>query len=201
MLKLYYGRRPAAETDKLIALLPPWRQENLSRLRNESARLSSLGAGLLWRRVMEQNGVDFMQPVRRLGAGKPVFASGGVWFSLSHSGALCLCALADAPVGADVQETRAVKLSVARRFCPGERAYLEALPNALQNGALMALWARKEAWVKAVSEERMVALDEYDVLTGADWMFSDFRIEGCYAAVCGRETAERPQLIEIDQTK
>lgn len=201
MLKLYYSRRPAAESDALIALLPPWRRENLARLKNESARLSSLGAGLLWRRVMELHGIDPARPVYKLEAGKPVFQSGGVWFSLSHSGALCLCALADAPVGADVQEARAVKLSVARRFCPNERAYLEALPEGEQNGALMALWARKEAWVKAVSDGRMVALDEYDVLAEGEWIFSDHRIEGCYAAVCGRETAAAPRLIEIDQMK
>lgn len=198
MVKLYYARRPAAETDALVNRLPLWRREGLARLKNESARRSSLGAGLLWRRVMEQNGIDPARSVRRLAAGKPVFESGGAWFSLSHSGELCLCALSDTPVGADIQEPRVVKLSVARRFCPAEREYLTALPIALQNEALMALWARKEAWVKAVSAERMVALDEYDVLAAEGWVFTDFRIEGCYAAVCGHATAAAPQLIEID---
>lgn len=201
MLKLYYTHRPQAEHAGLIEQLPAWRQENLSRLKNESARRSSLGAGLLWRRVMEENGLDPFQPVRRLEAGKPVFDHGERWFSLSHSGELCLCALADASVGADVQQVQPAKLSIARRFCPAEREWLLSLPDSEQNGALMALWARKEAWVKAVSEERFVALDEYDVTAGGSWIFSDFRIEGCYAAVCGRETAAQPQLIEIDQMK
>lgn len=198
MLKLYYAHRPEAESAGLIARLPPWRREALARLRNENARLSSLGAGLLWARVMEENHINTAAPVCILGAGKPVFAGAGPWFSLSHSGSLCLCAVADTPVGADVQELRAAKLSIARRFCLDERAYLESLPPDRQNEALIALWARKEAWVKAVSRERMVALDEYDVITETDWTFTDFRIDGCCAAVCGRETADEPQRIEIE---
>lgn len=198
MLKLYYCRRPAAESEAALAALPPWRREILRRLKNESARRSSLGAGLLWRRAMEANGLDPTQPVHRLAAGKPVLSHGGIHFSLSHSGELCLCALSDAPVGADVQEFRAVKMSVARRFCPNERDRLLATSPSEQPQALLALWARKEAWVKAVSAERMVALDEYDVLSGTEWIFTDFRIEGCYAAACGREIAARPQFIEID---
>lgn len=198
MLKLYYAYRPRAERAELIERLPPWRRENLSRLKNEGARLSSLGAGLLWRRVMEENSLDPARPVRLLEAGKPVFAQGDIWFSLSHSGEICLCALSDASVGADVQKLRPAKLSIARRFCPAERAALEALAPEEQSRALIALWARKEAWVKAVSAERMVALDEYDVTADGPWRFTDFCIDGCCAAACGHETAEAAQRIEID---
>lgn len=197
MLRLYYSRRPAAESAQLTGRLPPWRRERLAALRNESARLSSLGAGLLWRRVMEENGLDPLQPVTLLGAGKPVFARQTAFFSLSHSGDLCLCAVSDRPVGADVQEIRPVSLSVARRFCPDEREYLLALPEREQTEALTALWARKEAWVKAVSRERMVALDEYSVRAPGAWRFSDFHMENCCAAACGLEAAEEPQYIEI----
>lgn len=198
MLKLYYAYRPKTERAALIERLPLWRRENLSRLKNESARLSSLGAGLLWRRVMEENGLDPFRPVRLLEAGKPVFEQGDAWFSLSHSDEICLCALSDASVGADVQELRPAKLSIARRFCPAERERLEALAPEEQSRALIALWARKEAWVKAVSAERFVALDEYDVTTDGLWTFSDFCIDGCCAAACGRETATAPQRLEIN---
>lgn len=198
MLKLYYCRRPPAETAGAVAKLPDWRRETLARLKNENARRSSIGAGLLWRRVMEENGLDPARPVHWLEAGKPVFSRADAHFSLSHSGELCLCALSDAPVGADVQEARPVKLSVARRFCPDEREWLLSLAAAEQTDALLALWARKEAWVKAVSAQRMVALDEYSVRADGPWRFTDFRIDGCYAAACGHETAEAPQLLEID---
>lgn len=198
MLKLYYAHRPKSECDGLVERLPPWRREVLAPLKNDGARRSSIGAGLLWRRVMEENGLDPFAPVRRLGAGKPVFAQGDIRFSLSHSGEVCLCALSDASVGADVQELRPARLSIARRFCPAERAALEALAPEEQPRALIALWARKEAWVKAVSAERVVALDEYDVTAEGPWRFTDFCIDGCCAAVCGLETAEAAWRIEID---
>ena len=197
MLRLYYCQRPSTETAALTARLPAWRQETLDRLKNEGARRSSLGAGLLWRRVMEENGLDPNAPVRRLEAGKPVLCGGEAWFSLSHSGELCLCALADTPVGADIQKPQTARLSIARRFCPDERAYLESLPASEQNDALLALWARKEAWVKAESRERMLALDEYNVLDSGTWRFTDLRIDDCFASVCASEPSPAPVKWEI----
>ncbi len=146
---------------------------------------------------MEENGLDPDAPVRRLAAGKPVLIGGEAWFSLSHSGVLCLCALADAPVGADIQKPQTARLSIARRFCPDERAYLEALPAAEQNDTLLALWARKEAWVKAESRARMLALDEYSVLTGGAWRFTDLRIEDHFASVCANEPSPAPVKLEL----
>jgi len=196
MIRCYYARCPAPErTESLIPLLPVWRRERFEPLRHEGARRLSLCAGLLWAHAMKDSGFDPDAPVHTLPAGKPV--TDGVWFSLSHSGEGCLCAVSDSSVGADVQAPQRVKLSLARRFCPAEYDYLQALPEAEQTGALLRLWTRKEAWVKAASRDRLLSLDEYNTLSpDKSLVFSDFVLwDGSYAAVCGAGPV--PALIEV----
>lgn len=200
MLEVCYLALPApAQAQALFPQLPLWRQEKARRIRNEAAFCASVGAGILWRQVMARHGIGPETPVDFLPAGKPVLRDGELFFSLSHSGPWALCAVSDGPVGADVQEPRPARISIARRFCPAERQWLESLPPQEQNEALLRLWARKEAWVKAESRQRMLALDECSVLQPqGPWIFSDFLLpQNCPAAVCARQSAPAPQLLEI----
>lgn len=200
MLEVYCLTLPSpAQARALFSSLPPWRQEKARNIKNEAAFCASVGAGVLWQQVMARHGIKPDAPVDILPAGKPVLQDGGLFFSLSHSGPWALCAVSDGPVGADVQEPRPAKISIARRFCPAERQWLESLPPEEQNGALLRLWARKEAWVKAESRDRMLGLDKYSVLEPqSPWVFSDFLLpQGCPAAVCARQSASGLQTIEI----
>lgn len=189
--------------EALADLLPPWRRERFDRLKNAAARQESLGAGLLFSAAMRRRGIDPREPVAVLGAGKPVFAARrDAYFSLSHSGRYALCAVSDKPVGADVQALRAAKLSIARRFHPDERAWLEALPEAERHEAFFRLWTRKEAWVKAVSADQMLTLSEADVIQDIPGLlFRDYTLPGEYfAALCGADAALPGDIITIERS-
>ena len=176
--------------ESCFAELPPWRRERTERLRNPAARQESLAVGLLLGYAMEQWGLSLGEPVEVLPAGKPVFARRPeVYFSLSHSGRYAMCAISTRPVGVDVQQMRRVNLSVARRLHPGEQEWLGDQPEAERETAFFRLWSRKEAWVKAVSRERMLSLHETDVIHCLpELWFRDWELPGGYrAAVCARE--------------
>lgn len=197
-----YGAEPLSE--KEAELLPRWRRLRLERLRYAPARKASLGAGLLWRYVMERHGVSPEEPVRFLQAGKPVFAQReDVYFSLSHSGPYAMCAVSGQPVGADVQQVKPIHLSVARRFHFRERDWLAEQPQAEQTRAFFQIWTRKEAWVKAVSRDSLLSLDQEDVLHGAaGWRFEEYRLEEDYlAAVCAgqREHIQPPVQLSMEE--
>ena len=200
MVRAYLWDRAAGDPPESAAeLLPPWRRERLDRLKNENARAECLCAGLLYARAMEAWGVDPAEPVVLLPAGKPVLRDRrDVHFSLSHSGRYVLCAVSTAPVGADVQERRRVNPSIARRFCPGERARLDVLPPEAWEEAFFRLWARKEAWVKAVSGDVFLALDACDVYGPVPGLrFRDETLPGdCFAAVCASD-ADIPPFIPV----
>ena len=178
-------------TEEQAELLPRWRRRRLERLRYAPAREASLGAGLLWRYVMERHGVQPEEPVRFLQAGKPVFAQrDDLHFSLSHSGPYAMCAISSDPIGVDVQQIKPIHMSVARRFHFRERDWLAEQPRDQQNHAFFRIWTRKEAWVKAVSQDQLLGLDQEDVMHGLDgWQFGEYDLGDEYvAAVCARQS-------------
>ena len=195
MTDVFYFDLAAGELpDAAALLLPRWRRERYDALKNEQARRESLAAGLLFAAAAARRGLSPEEADRAeiLPAGKPVLEKRpDVWFSLSHSGRYVLCAVSGAPVGADVQEIRPASLGIARRFHPDERDWLSRQPEGERLTAFFRLWARKEAWVKAVSRDRMLTLDEADVIHRLPGLvFRDFSLPGGYAAaVCGEEDA------------
>lgn len=85
--------------------------------------------------------------------GKPMLP-GGPRFSLSHSGELALCAVAqDREVGVDLERLRPVPEAdhiASRWFSEDElRAYRAAI-DSLPGGAFLRVWTRREAYLKAV---------------------------------------------------
>ncbi|MCD8087870.1 MAG: 4'-phosphopantetheinyl transferase superfamily protein [Oscillospiraceae bacterium] len=186
-------------------LLPAWRRERVAGLRRPAAQEESIWTGLLWRWAMEVNGFDPDMDISCLPAGKPVAADGTVFFSLSNSGPLVLCAIGNAPVGADVQQTRPVKLTIARRFHPEEQTWLTAQPETEQERAFFRLWTRKEAWVKAASNEEFLSLSQYNVIKSLpEWVFMDYNVivknvsSRCMAALCSRGEALPAALTQIE---
>ncbi len=86
-------------------------------------------------------------------------------FNLSHSGGRAALAVASArEVGIDLERIRPVSDDLAARFfAPSEVAGLDALPKAQRLGAFFAVWARKEAYVKALGAGLTVRLDGFEV--------------------------------------
>ncbi|MFE2745353.1 4'-phosphopantetheinyl transferase family protein [Streptomyces scopuliridis] len=103
--------------------------------------------------------------------GRPVAEGREVRFSLSHSGDLALIALADTPVGADVERIPALDMvtETASALHPAEVAELAALPEADRPGGFARVWVRKEAYLKGLGTglARGLSLDYVGTGTGA----------------------------------
>ncbi|MCD8322207.1 MAG: 4'-phosphopantetheinyl transferase superfamily protein [Oscillospiraceae bacterium] len=191
--------------ENAVALLPVWRRERATGLRRPAAREESIWTGLLWRWAMEESGFDPDMDISCLPAGKPVATDGAVFFSLSNSGSLALCAIGNVPVGADVQQTRPVNLTIAKRFHPEEQAWLKAQPEAEREQAFFRIWTRKEAWVKAASKEEYLSLSQQNVIKSLpEWVFMDYNVivknvsSRCMAALCSRGETLPAALMQIE---
>ena len=98
--------------------------------------------------------------------GKPTLAGDPLHFNLSRSEDLCLIAIADAPVGVDVEFRREdpYLLRVARRFfSETEVEELRGLAEDEQLPAFFRIWSRKEAYIKALGLGLSLPLDSFDV--------------------------------------
>jgi 4'-phosphopantetheinyl transferase len=123
---------------------------------------------------------------------RPVLAgSAGVCFSVSHSGGLVACALADAPVGIDVQARSEVPddpLLRVRSCAPGE----DAGPDGFARR-----WARKEAVIKALPDGSDAAPSSIDVTRDrtSRWWVQDIDAGPAYAAAVAGLGRRRPVVV------
>lgn len=121
-----------------------------------------------------------MPEIRRTPRGKPYFAEGPFWFSISHTRGHVFCALADQAVGLDAEEMdRQINLKLAEKILsPREKERFLSADN--KRTALLKLWVLKEAAAKLSGE----GLRGYPNHT--DFSPDDPRIQelgGCYVAV------------------
>ena len=178
--------------DEVLARLSPGRREKARRLRRGPSRLLSIGAGLLIARFFPGK-----EPLIAPG-GKP-YIPGGPEFSLSHSGALAVIALADVPVGADAEKDRPV----------GEAVRLRALTGAERADSrdFLFFWTRKEAALKCLGTGVDRALDLLDVradsaeLDGRTIFLHTARFGSYYlsSAADGRPADFAPRELTLDQ--
>ncbi len=116
-------------------------------------------------------------------------------FSISHAGRYAACAVAEAPVGLDV-EVKEVAEKLEPWFChPAERRALRADPDPAR--LRRRLWTLKESWVKCLESgvgRHMADLDLSDGVAGAGegdvgfalhgFVFRSLLIPGGALAVC-----------------
>ena len=131
-------------------------------------------------------GMETLPAVEREPGGKPWFPGRpDCHFNVSHSGGLALCALSDAPVGADIEVVRPRQAKLADYVLQGEaRARYQALGG--DWGAFYTLWTERESILKytgaGLRAWRTAAVP-------AGCVLSRFRGPGWAACVCAREGA------------
>lgn len=164
--------RPAAATDRLLAMLDDVERGRYEGYRMEIDKLRFLTGRALIRTVAARR-LD-VEPERVVldsscyDCGKPhgkprVVADGAPEVSISHSGSLVALAVVEgAPVGVDVEQIRAADVGELARvtFSADERSVFEALPDSDRQGAFFRYWARKEAVVKATGKGMSIALSK-----------------------------------------
>lgn len=98
----------------------------------------------------------------------PSASSGGIQFSLSHSGDYALVAVARGPeVGVDVEVRRAdvecLKLA-ERFFTPAESRAIASLHGEAQQRVFYRLWTAKEAYLKGRGVGLSLGLDRFEIV-------------------------------------
>ncbi|MCM2580188.1 4'-phosphopantetheinyl transferase family protein [Streptomyces meridianus] len=126
------------------------------------------------------------------GHGRPAVAGAPLHFSLSHAGDLVVFAVADAPVGVDVEEVPSPEAlsGLTGALHPVESAELDALPADARPGAFARCWTRKEAFLKGTGlglggEPAGVCVGAGpEPLAPAGWHLTDVAVAEGYAAAC-----------------
>lgn len=181
---LEVARLSDAELDRFRALLPADELASATRMRDARLHLS---ARAFFRESLSRVHREIAPhewTFARTDAGKPYVTGPAARLSrmpeasLSHTEGLVAVAVADAPVGVDVEPlARAPEVleTVRLAFAPAELAALSALPTAEQGRRAVELWTVKEAYLKALGTGISRHLDRFAVmpLGGGAWRIDE----------------------------
>lgn len=127
-----------------MPLLTPERRKAAEDYQNQTARLRVIGTGLLLRKVL---GVERDSDLSQNEYGKPLLAADGPQFSPSNAGHYAALAVAQVPVGLDIEQIKDDYPPVLRRyFLPDELGWLDRAPS---DEWFYTLWTRLESVLKA----------------------------------------------------
>ena len=87
-----------------------------------------------------------------------------VHYNISHTKGAIVCAVADEPVGVDIERVKNFNKRIAERFfTQNEQNYIfDKMEN--QNERFAEIWTMKEAYVKWLGEGMAIPFDSFDVL-------------------------------------
>ena len=210
MISLYIadiGSLPDPKDEpKVLEGLSLERRDKINRQQKLQKRKQSLGAGLLIKEVLAQKGIN-EDAVTKDVHGKPQVE--GLHFNLSHTGNIVVCAIAEAPVGCDVESVRTAPDGVAEHFfCKNERNYLEQFEGERYDEEFYRIWTLKESYVKMTGEGMALTRGVYELVLNEDvkvlragkvqsCRFVEYKTKGCRIAVCSGDVKFSPNVIEI----
>lgn len=183
VVRLYCAEQSAFEDDVVAALVTAEDRARLTPAMVERRRAEHLaGRALLRHAIADSTGrAASSLPLTVTAAGKPECV-GGPHVSVSHSGSLVVCAVADVPVGVDVETRppRDVEGVAERYFTAAEARWIAAEPAE----RFPMLWVLKEAYLKALGVGLAGGLDSLEC-----------RLEPPVIAAGTARGAEVPQLV------
>jgi len=115
----------------------------------KDAQLSLLGRILLFRGIREQYNIDLEEKDIRYNVyNKPFFKDNPVYFSISHSGEIVLCAISDnTPIGIDIEKMYEIKIDTFRPYML-DSEWNRIILSSDKHGAFFDYWTQKEAVIK-----------------------------------------------------
>lgn len=152
---LFDAAGQAQWVDEAQDLLGPRERDRAARFHFERDRTTYVLAHAAWRPLLGRClGIDAAEvPLHFAGSGQPRLPGTGWATSLSHSGTqVLLAASRTAALGVDIERVPfAPRLqALAGEICaPEEHEFLRSLPEPAREQALLQLWTRKEALLKA----------------------------------------------------
>ena len=152
------------QNERILELVGTERRKKVIRYLQPDDRKRSLGAGIMIRKILGENGLS-ESSLKYSGNGKPVVD--GLYFNVSHAGDYVVGVLSDAEVGCDIEKAVNAPLEIAEHyFYSSEREYIEIAAD--PGKAFFTLWTLKESYMKMTGRGMSLSLDSFEICREAD---------------------------------
>ena len=189
------------KNERLLDLVGIRRREKVIRYRMPDDRKRSLGAGIIIRKILDENGLT-ESCLRYSDNEKPVVD--GLFFNVSHAGDYVVGVLSDCEVGCDIEKNANAPLEVAEHyFYHSELAYIKAAKN--KDKAFFTLWTLKESYMKMTGKGFSIppemigfTLDEKGkIQSEKEGVFRQYLLAEGVISVCIKENAETADYFKV----
>ena len=149
------------EAAESLTGIPNWRCDYILRYLRPCDRKLSLGAWRLMESSLKRHGFSAENVV--IGKNGKMECE-GIYFNISHSADMVLCAVSDTPVGCDIEKVTNAPMEVAERyFSEKERRYIAVAKNSADaNRRFFRLWTMKESYMKMTGEGMSLSPDRLE---------------------------------------
>lgn len=135
--------------ERICTTLSPERLAKVKAQKQEKDRYLSAAAGYLLQTALKELGA--VNPEIYFNEhGKPYLKDSDIFFNLSHSGTVAVCALSSQEVGVDVQQIKAVSQGLIKRVCTKEEYAFVMQKGGDIYRSFCRLWAVKESVIKCL---------------------------------------------------
>lgn len=220
MVKVYIAEvSPLADDSlyrKLYERAPVDRRTKADSFLFQKDKMLSIGAWTLLCHALQQEGITEFS-VGLYENGKPYLAGkSDVYFNLSHSGRMVMCAVAEQEVGCDVEQKGSLDPALAEYAMTAEewkRIYSSQDPGE-QEEMFFRLWTLKESYMKAAGAGMRLAPDSFGISfdngrlsvhgheNDWDYFFKEYQLDDgyCYAC-CSLSEQFAAEMIRVDLKK
>lgn len=152
------------QNENLFDLVGEERRKKVIRYRMPDDRKRSLGAGIIIRKILDENGLS-ESCLKYSENGKPV--ADGLFFNVSHAGDYVVGVQSDCAVGCDIEKIVSAPFKIAEQYFSAEEAgYIKAECDG--DKAFFTLWTLKESYMKMTGKGMSLALDSFEIIHTAN---------------------------------
>ena len=164
MIKLAYCNVENLDLKKAYNLVSRNRQEKIDFYRFEKDKKLSAGAYLLLKKLLSD--ANIKSPVFKTGKYGKAYISNfeNIYFNLSHSSKIVLCAISDKEVGVDVEYIDpAIDLNIAKNYFYNSE-YESIMKSNEPSAEFFKYWVLKESYMKYTGLGMNLELDSFEII-------------------------------------
>lgn len=163
MIKLAYCNIENLDLKKAYPLVSKSRQEKIDFYRFDKDKKLSCGAYLLLKKLLSEENIS--NPIFKTGKYGKAYISNyeNIYFNLSHSGKIVLCAISDMEVGADVEYIDPkIDLNISKNYFYNSE-YENIMNAENKSNEFFKYWVLKESYMKYTGLGMNLKLDSFEI--------------------------------------
>lgn len=173
MIKLAYCNVEELDLKRAYSLVSKSRQEKIDFYRFDKDKKLSAGAYLLLKRLLSEVNINDFEIIIGKYEKPHIVDHENIYFNLSHSSKMVLCAISDKELGVDIENIDGeIDLNIAKNFFYNDE-YKSIMNCDNPSDEFFKYWVLKESYMKYTGLGMNLKLDSFEIVIGDEIKLKD----------------------------